>query len=74
MADTRPEFFVCENGEKAQLPFAAKEYEARLSKLRKVMADRDIPAVLLTSMHNIALCTRNFLIGRMCLSVCSPVR
>ena len=54
MADTRPEFFVCENGEKAQLPFAPEEYVARLSKLRKVMADRDIPAVLLTSMHNIA--------------------
>ena len=54
MADTRPEYFVCENGEKAQLPFAPEEYEARISKLRKVMADRDIPAVLLTSMHNIA--------------------
>ena len=54
MADTRPEYFVCENGEKAQLPFAPEEYAARISKLRKVMADRDIPAVLLTSMHNIA--------------------
>ena len=54
MSDQRPSFFVCENGEKAPLPFAAEEYEARLSKLRAVMAERDIPAVLMTSMHNIA--------------------
>ena len=54
MADTRPEYFVCENGEKAPLPFAPEEYAARLAKLRQVMAERDIPAVLLTSMHNIA--------------------
>ena len=53
MADIRPDFFVCENGEKARLPFAPEEYAARLAKLRQVMADRDIPAVLLTSMHNI---------------------
>ena len=54
MSDQRPSFFVCENGEKAALPFAAEEYEARLAKLRAVMAERDIPAVLMTSMHNIA--------------------
>ena len=51
---TRPDFFVLENGEKAALPFARSEYDARLGKLRAVMATRDIPAVVLTSMHNIA--------------------
>ena len=54
MAEARPEFFVCQNGEKAPLPFAPEEYHARLAKLRRVMAERDIPAVLFTSMHNIA--------------------
>ena len=48
MADTRPEFLVLENGEKAKLPFAAVEYAARLASLRAVMDQRDIPVVLLT--------------------------
>ena len=52
--NARPETFTCHNGEKAPLPFSHAEYERRLAELRKVMADRDIPAVLLTSMHNIA--------------------
>ena len=50
----RPAFFTCHNGEKAPLPFSAAEYEHRLSKLRAIMAGRDIPVVVLTSMHNIA--------------------
>ena len=50
----RPEFFQRPNGEKAPLPFSAAEYERRLATLRKIMVSRDIPAVLLTSMHNIA--------------------
>ena len=50
----RPETFTSHNGGKAPLPFSHAEYERRLTHLRKVMADRDIPAVLLTSMHNIA--------------------
>ena len=56
MLDTleRPEKFTCHNGEKAQLPFSAAEYDRRLSVLRRIMAERDLPAVLLTSMHNIA--------------------
>ena len=53
----RPDFFPCENGEKAVLPFAAEEYEARLAGLRAAMADADLPVVLLTSMHNIAYYT-----------------
>ena len=54
MADTRPEFLVLENGAKAKLPFALEEYATRLARLRAVMEQRDIPVVLLTSMHNIA--------------------
>ncbi|MCV6593498.1 MAG: aminopeptidase P family protein [Silicimonas sp.] len=50
----RPEFFTSHNGEKAPLPFSRAEYDRRLSALRAVMASRDIPVVLLTSMHNIA--------------------
>ena len=51
---SRPEFFTCHNGDKAVLPFSPAEYDRRLAGLRAVMAARDIPAVLLTSMHNIA--------------------
>lgn len=56
MFDTRkrPDYFTCHNGDKAPLPFSAAEYAGRLARLRKVMAEKDLPAVLLTSMHNIA--------------------
>lgn len=50
----RPATFTCHNGEKAPLPFPHSEYHRRLAALRAVMAKRDIPVVLLTSMHNIA--------------------
>ena len=50
----RPDFFTCENGEKAPLPFSHAEYEHRLAKLRAIMAKNDLPVVLFTSMHNIA--------------------
>jgi creatinase len=50
----RPETFVCHNGEKVPLPFSNAEYVRRLAGLRAIMAERDLPAVLLTSMHNIA--------------------
>jgi creatinase len=52
--ESRPQFFTCHNGDRASLPFSASEYDRRLHKLRDIMAARDIPAVLLTSMHNIA--------------------
>ena len=51
---TRPDAFRFHNGEKAKLPFTTKEYERRLARLRRIMARMDLPAVLLTSMHNIA--------------------
>jgi len=50
----RPAAFTCHNGDKAPLPFPRSEYDRRLAALRAVMAVRDIPAVLLTSMHTIA--------------------
>lgn len=50
----RPQMFTSHNGEKAPLPFSQAEYDARLSKLRTIMDARDIDAVVLTSMHNIA--------------------
>lgn len=50
----RRSFFRCVNGDRAPLPFSKMEYERRLASLRDLMEKRDIPAVLLTSMHNIA--------------------
>lgn len=52
--NTRTEYFTCHNASKAELPFSKDEYARRLTKLREIMAVRDVPAVLLTSMHNIA--------------------
>jgi creatinase len=53
-ATSRPEFFRFHNGEKAPLPFSQKEYDRRLKGLRAIMSRMDIPAVVMTSMHNIA--------------------
>ena len=50
----RPEFFELQNGSRAKLPFSDAEYETRLSKLRALMDDSGVTAMLLTSMHNIA--------------------
>ena len=50
----RPEFYICENGDKAPLPFAPEDYEARLEGLRDLMEMHDLDACLLTSMHTIA--------------------
>ena len=51
---TRPDFFVSHNGEKAPLPFSNAEYERRLKTLRSIMDEQGLEVVLLTSMHNIA--------------------
>ena len=53
----RPDFFTLKNGEKVKLPFSAKEYQNRVSKIRKIMSDNDIEVIILTSMHNIAYFT-----------------
>ncbi len=50
----RPNFFQFTNGLKVPLPFSNKEYENRLKSLRKIMAEKDLDAVILTSMQNIA--------------------
>jgi len=50
----RPEYFQLQNGNKAKLPFSNTEYETRLGKLRTLMSDAGVDAMLLTSMHNIA--------------------
>lgn len=50
----RPRFFRRPNGAKAPLPFSRAEYDRRLDLIRAEMAARDIPAVLFSSMHNIA--------------------
>jgi creatinase len=50
----RPEYFQLQNGNKAKLPFSDAEYETRLGKLRALMSDAGVGAMLLTSMHNIA--------------------
>ncbi|PJE28511.1 Creatinase [Pseudooceanicola marinus] len=52
--NTRVDTFTCHNGDKAPLPFSAAEYAARLARLRAIMAEMDLPVVVLTSMHNIA--------------------
>ncbi len=49
----RPDFYRFHQGDKV-LPFADAEYEARLSGLRRIMAEKGIDACLLTSMHNVA--------------------
>ena len=53
VAGQRPDFYRFHQGEKV-LPFADAEYEARLTKLRAVMADEGIDACVLTSMHNVS--------------------
>lgn len=50
----RPEMYRLRNGEKVALPFAASEYEARLTGLRQIMEKNGIHAAVFTSMHNIA--------------------
>lgn len=50
----RPENYRFHNGSEAVLPFAAEEYEARLTGLRRIMADLGVDVAVFTSMHSIA--------------------
>ena len=50
----RQDVFTLKNGAKAPLPFSDQEYKRRLGSLRDIMSRHDLPAVVLTSMHNIA--------------------
>jgi len=49
----RPDFFSRYDGEKS-LPFTNTEYERRLTTLRRIMAEQNVSATVLTSMHNVA--------------------
>ena len=51
---TRSDFFQFTNGPKIPLPFSNKEYENRLKGLRKIIAEKNLDAVILTSLQNIA--------------------
>ena len=50
----RPNFFQFTNGPKAPLPFSDKEYENRLNGLRKIISEKNLDAVILTSLQNVA--------------------
>ena len=50
----RSSFFQFINGSKVPLPFSDKEYENRLKGLRKIILEKNLDAVILTSMQNIA--------------------
>ena len=50
----RSDFFQFTNGPKIPLPFSDKEYENRLKGLRKIIAEKNLDAVILTSLQNIA--------------------
>ena len=52
--NTRARNYRFYNGDKAPLPFAQSEYDARLAGLRKIMAAEGLDAVVLTSMHCVA--------------------
>jgi creatinase len=50
----RPDTYRFHNGDKAGLPFAASEYDARLGRLRELMEAQGLSACLFTSMQSIA--------------------
>ena len=50
----RPNFFQFNNGSKALLPFSDDEYENRLKGLRRIISEKNLDAVILTSMQNVA--------------------
>ena len=54
MTTPRPEMYRYHNGQKAPLPFATEEYEARLTELRARMEAAGAQVAVFTSMHNIA--------------------
>ncbi|MEC8728813.1 MAG: aminopeptidase P family protein [Candidatus Puniceispirillales bacterium] len=53
----RPQFYRFHNGTKDALPFSQNEYGRRLTAIRARMAAREIDAIILTSMHNVAYYT-----------------
>ena len=53
----RPDFFELKNGDKVKLPFSDKEYQNRVTSLRKAMDENKMDMAILTSMHNVAYYT-----------------
>ena len=53
----RPQYYRFHNGTKDALPFSQNEYKRRLTAIRSRMVARDIDALILTSMHNVAYYT-----------------
>ena len=51
--DTIPHVFTQHNGEQIETTFSPQEFERRLRHAREVMAEKDLDALVLTSMHNI---------------------
>ena len=54
---TRADFYTFENGEKPPLQFSQTEYDSRLKGLLKIMSDKGLEAVVLTSMHCVSYYT-----------------
>ncbi|PIB23931.1 creatininase [Amylibacter kogurei] len=52
--NTRVRNFRFNNGERAPMPFAQSEYDARIAGMRDIMNANGLDAVILTSMHGIA--------------------
>ena len=50
----RSDFFQFTNGSKIPLPFSDQEYENRLKGLRKILTEKNLDAVILTSLQNVA--------------------
>jgi len=50
----RSNFFQFTNGSKVPLPFTNEEYENRLKDLRKIIVEKNLDAVILTSLQNVA--------------------
>jgi len=50
----RTNFFQLINGSKVTLPFTDNEYENRLKGLRKIIAEKNLDAIILTSLQNVA--------------------
>ena len=50
----RNNYFKFSNGNKVKLPFSDQEYKNRLDGLKKIIAEINLDAVILTSMQNIA--------------------
>ena len=50
----RSDFFQFTNGPKVPLPFSDKEYENRVKGLRKIITEKNLDAVILTSLQNVA--------------------